>query len=65
VNAEIGDLSTTAGIVRSLRVGDKIKVEYFREGELHTLETVLPERPILPEDIRVLYREVYRQQGRE
>jgi putative serine protease PepD len=56
---QVTDLSVTAKIVRMLKPGDRIKVEYFREGELLTLDTILPERPVLSEDYRVLYRAVY------
>lgn len=38
-------------IVNSLKVGDKVKLEYYREGKKNTVEVVLPERPLLPEDI--------------
>ena len=38
-------------IVNSLKVGDRVKLEYLREGKKKTVEVVLPERPLLPEDI--------------
>ena len=38
-------------IANALEVGDAVKVEYFREGELSTLEVTLPERPAQPGDI--------------
>jgi putative serine protease PepD len=66
VNGEaLTDLSTVARIVRSLKPGDKVSVEYFRDGELQTIEVVLPERPMLPEDIRVLREVGLRQQGEQ
>ena len=53
VNGEpLTDLSTVARIAQSLKVGDKVKLEYWREGQVHTAEVVLPERPILPGDVR-------------
>jgi S1-C subfamily serine protease len=44
-------METVARIARSLRVGDNVKLEYWRSGELHTAEVVLPERPVLPGDL--------------
>ncbi|MBI2717390.1 MAG: trypsin-like peptidase domain-containing protein [Rhizobiales bacterium] len=58
---DVTDLATTANIVRKLKPGDKITVEYFRNDEVKTLTVTLPERPSLPEDVRVLYRNVYSQ----
>ena len=55
----VTDLGTAASIVRSLKAGDTISVEYYRDGEINTLTTTLPERPVLAEDIRVLFRNVY------
>ena len=53
VNGEpLTDMSTIARIAQSLKVGDKVKLEYWREGRLDTVEVVLPERPILPGDVR-------------
>jgi S1-C subfamily serine protease len=39
-------------IANSLEVGDTVEVEYFREGELATVQVTLPERPSLPGDLR-------------
>ena len=58
---QIDDIATAAQVVRSLKPGDKIKVEYFREGQVLKLETTLAERPILLEDLRPLYRNIYSQ----
>jgi serine protease Do len=53
VNGEpLIDIETVARIARSLKVGDKLQLEYWREGRVHTAEVVLPERPILPGDVR-------------
>jgi S1-C subfamily serine protease len=53
VNGErITSLKTAARIARSLKVGEKIKLTYWRQGKTHTAEVVLPERPILPGDVR-------------
>lgn len=46
------DIETVARIARSLKVGDKIQLEYWREGQIYSTEVVLPERPILPGDVR-------------
>ena len=46
------DIKTVARIARSLKVGDKIQLEYWREGKIYSTEVVLPERPILPGDVR-------------
>jgi len=46
------DLRTVARISQSLKVGDKVELEYWREGQVKTVEVVLPERPILPGDVR-------------
>jgi S1-C subfamily serine protease len=55
VNGErITSLKTAARIARSLKVGEKIKLTYSRDGRTHTAEVVLPERPILPGDVRQL-----------
>jgi putative serine protease PepD len=37
-------------IVNSLKVGDTVEVEYFREGITNTVMITLPERPVLPGD---------------
>jgi serine protease Do len=53
VNGEpLTDIETVARIVRSLKVDDKIQLEYWRGGRVHTAEVVLPERPVLPGDVR-------------
>ena len=52
VNGErVADWPTAIRIVKSLKVGDKVAIEYFREGAIHSAEVVLPERPILPNDL--------------
>jgi len=53
VNGEhLTDMDTVLRIARSLKVGDTITLEYWRNGGLYTAEVVLPERPILPGDAR-------------
>lgn len=53
VNGErLTSIKTVARIARSLKVGEKITLEYWHEGKTHTAEVVLPERPILPGDVR-------------
>lgn len=50
------DMKTVARIARSLKVGDRIELEYWRDGIQHTAAVVLPERPILPGDVRRFYQ---------
>jgi S1-C subfamily serine protease len=49
---ELTDMETVFRIARSLQVGDKITLDYYRDGQSHTAEVVLPERPVLPGDTR-------------
>ncbi|MHA1564057.1 MAG: S1C family serine protease, partial [Alphaproteobacteria bacterium] len=52
VNGErLIDLKTAARIVGSLKVGDSVEIEFFREGKSHTAEAILPERPVLASDL--------------
>jgi len=51
-NEALTDIRTVARIAQSLKVGDTVKLEYWREGQIHTVEVVLPERPILPGDVK-------------
>lgn len=44
------DIDTVVKVVRSLQVGDRITIEYYREGKRLTAEVTLPERPSLPGD---------------
>jgi S1-C subfamily serine protease len=46
------DMETVNEIARSLRVGEKVELEYLRDGMPMTAEVVLPERPMLPGDVR-------------
>jgi len=51
VNGEdLTDMDTVVRIVRALKVGDTIALEYYRNGEKHSAEVTLPERPVLPGD---------------
>jgi len=53
VNGEsLVTMETVARIARSLRVGDRVELEYWQDNTLHTVEVVLPERPTLPADFR-------------
>jgi putative serine protease PepD len=53
VNGEVlRDMSTVTRIARSLEVGDKIHLEYWRNGQILSTDVVLPERPALPGDAR-------------
>jgi S1-C subfamily serine protease len=40
-----------APVMRGLKVGDKLTMEVFREGETRTIAYSLPERPLLPGDL--------------
>ena len=57
---ELTDMETVMRIARSLKVGDKISLKYFRDGFPKTAEVVLPERPILPGDTRRFHESVHR-----
>jgi putative serine protease PepD len=53
VNDEpLTDMETVYRIATSLKVGDKIKLSYYRDGMLREAEVELPERPILPGDVK-------------
>ena len=39
------------GTMKNLKVGDTIRLTLFREGQTQDVEFVLPERPLLPQDI--------------
>jgi S1-C subfamily serine protease len=57
VNGEaISSMDDAARIARSLKVGEKITLEYWRNGRSHMGEVVLPERPVLPGDIRRFHK---------
>ena len=49
---ELMDFETVNRIASSLEVGDTIELEYLQDGELESAEVVLPERPLLPGDVR-------------
>jgi S1-C subfamily serine protease len=53
VNGEaLSSMDAVTRIARSLKVGDKLTLEYWRAGQLKTATVVLPERPMLPGDFR-------------
>ena len=43
-------------VVSSLKVGDTVVVEYTRDGKSYSVRAILPERPVLAGDIRLLWR---------
>jgi serine protease Do len=49
---ELSDMETVNRIAGSLEVGDTVELEYLHDGELMHAEVVLPERPLLPGDVR-------------
>jgi S1-C subfamily serine protease len=49
---ELKDMDTVVRIVSALKVGDTVSLEYYRKGRRLLAQVVLPERPILPGDIR-------------
>ncbi|MBI3024864.1 MAG: trypsin-like peptidase domain-containing protein [Candidatus Tectomicrobia bacterium] len=48
---ELSDPEKVPVILDSLKVGDKVRLRLFREGETKEVEFSLPERPILPGDL--------------
>jgi S1-C subfamily serine protease len=53
VNGEpLQDMDTVIRIVRAFKVGDRVALEYRRDGMTMTAEVVLPERPMLPGDVQ-------------
>jgi putative serine protease PepD len=44
------DIDTVVEVVESFKIGDKIRIEYYREGHRLAAEVTLPERPLLPGD---------------
>jgi S1-C subfamily serine protease len=52
---ELTDIQSVNRIASSLEVGDTIELEYLQDGELRHAEVVLPERPLLPGDVRRIY----------
>jgi len=53
VNGEpLDSMESVSRIARTLRVGDEVELEYLRDGELMSAQVVLPERPMLPGDVR-------------
>jgi serine protease Do len=46
------DMETVGEIARSLDIGDTVELEYLRDGEMLQAEVELPERPMLPGDVR-------------
>jgi S1-C subfamily serine protease len=43
----MSEIDTVIRLVWSLKVGDRVQLEYVREGMTHSAEVVLPERPVL------------------
>ncbi|HEY7608297.1 MAG TPA: trypsin-like peptidase domain-containing protein [Alphaproteobacteria bacterium] len=50
----LSDLETAMNIVASLKAGETVVVDYYREGKTYSIRTMLPERPILPGDVQFL-----------
>jgi putative serine protease PepD len=60
VNGEaLTDMETVMRIAGELKVGDTIKLKYYRDGMSYTAEVVLPERPTLPGDTRRFHENRY------
>ncbi|MDD5170064.1 MAG: PDZ domain-containing protein, partial [Syntrophales bacterium] len=49
----LDDPDKFVSLIRSLKVGDKIRLTLYREKKTQKVEFVLPERPILPHDLRL------------
>jgi S1-C subfamily serine protease len=47
----LGDPEKFITLIRSLKVGDKLKLVVYREKKTRNVELTLPERPILPGDL--------------
>lgn len=54
--ADLTNIGDVLRIARSLKVGDKLELMYWRRGTLHTATVTLPERPQLQEDLDLLRR---------
>lgn len=53
VNGEpLKDMDTVIRIVKAFQVGDRVALEYRRDGMTLSAEVVLPERPLLPGDVQ-------------
>ena len=48
----LNDVEKFAKLIRSLKVGDKIRLKLYREKKTREVEFILPERPILPQYLR-------------
>jgi len=46
----LGDREKFIALIRSLKVGDKVKLVLYREKKTRNVELTLPERPIFPGD---------------
>lgn len=51
-DTELDSMETVTGLAEKLKVGDRLKIAYLKDGQNHKLELVLPERPILQGDVR-------------
>lgn len=49
---DLTDPATVIGIVKALKVGEDITLEYYRDGTIYQVTVTLPERPVLPGDVR-------------
>jgi serine protease Do len=49
----LNDAEKFVNLIRSLKVGDKIRLTLYREKKTREVEFTLPERPILPHDLRL------------
>ncbi|MFM9842691.1 MAG: S1C family serine protease [Dongiaceae bacterium] len=45
------DLASLVSVVNSLKVGDRVRLDYFRNGQMGFVDILLPERPTLPGDL--------------
>lgn len=46
----LSDVESILKMARGLKVGDRVTLSYYREGEMQQAELILTERPILPSD---------------
>jgi C-terminal processing protease CtpA/Prc len=49
---QINTPENLAEVMRALKVGDSVRLTVFSDGRTREVDVVLPERPLLPQDIQ-------------
>ena len=49
---ELDSMDTVVALAKDLKVGGRLKIKFFKDGQNHSVELLLPERPILQGDVR-------------